>query len=324
MSQGRTGCLRIVFLLYAASLGESVWGGSISLYSENDSRLLKPNHNTDRHYTSGTKLVYGFQPDWQWLEDFGHWDFPFFPADSQEVATAAGLFLGQHIYTPDYISLPFKRRPEDMKYAGWLYTGLFIQRATDEVMDQVQLSVGVIGPASRAQQSQSCIHNLFNSDKAIGWDDQINDEAAVNLDWMRKQRLGGGHENLDFIAEYGIAAGSVHCNAQVGLMGRWSLLGELPRDFGPGRFAVPSGVLGRSASMPTAAYLFSRVSGKAVGYNRFLSGLDTRPLTGELQVGIAVQYKSMEASYSQTFLTHEYEEQYAVDGYGSFALSWHF
>jgi hypothetical protein len=328
MSQGKTGWFLRIAVGFIVCLSASVRADSLGLYLDNDGRWFKPNHHTDRHYTSGVKVVYGFRPDWPWLEDFGRWDFPFFPADSQEVTTAVGLFFGQNIYTPDRTDEPQKRHEEDMKYAGWLYTGLFVQRAARTVMDQVELNVGVIGPSAHGRQSQNCTHQVLGGNKAIGWEDQINDEAAVNGSWMRRQRLTGGWlgpgENHDFLAEYGAAAGSVHCDAQIGLMGRWSLLNDLPGDFGPGRSAMPSGVLGRSESMPTAAYLFGRISGKGVGYNRFLTDLDPKPFVGEFQVGIAIQYKSMEIIYSQTFLTHEFEEQHGVDGWGSFALSWMF
>ena len=85
-------CLVFIFLvLFSASAFAK---DAISLYLENDSRTLKPNHKTDRHYTHGTKFVYLTQPNWQWLEDFSQWHF----ADAdQPVDTAVGFFLGQHI-----------------------------------------------------------------------------------------------------------------------------------------------------------------------------------------------------------------------------------
>lgn len=329
MNQGRTHLLlRAAAAGWVVCMSAAAWGDSLGLYLDNDGRWFKPNHNTDRHYTSGVKLVYGFQPNWQWLEDFGKWNFPFFPVDSQETAVAAGLFIGQNIYTPDRIDEPLKRHQKDMKYAGWLYTGLFIQRAVGPVMDQLELDVGMIGPSARGRQAQNYTHKVLGGNKAIGWEEQINDEPAAHCSWMRRQRLSGVRAgsggNHDFLAEYGAAAGSLHCDGQIGLIGRWSLLNDLPSDFGPGRFTMPSGALGRSASMPASVYLFGRVSGKGVAYNRFLTGLDPKPLVGEFQLGIAIRYKSLEIVYSQTYLTHEFEQQHGTDGWGSLALSWLF
>lgn len=329
MEKGRIPKFSAAFILLLAGvcLADSSSPQSLTLYVENDSGLFKPNHETDRHYTSGVKLVYGFRPDWQWLQDYGKWDFPFFPADSGPVTTAAGIFLGQNIYTPDHIEKPSRRQPKDMKYAGWLYTGLFVQRATENVMDQAELSIGVIGQSSRAEHSQKCIHKLFHSDKPIGWNQQIDDEPAADFSWMRRQRLTEGwlapKDNMDFITEYGFTAGSVNCSAQVGLMGRWGFL-NLPHDFGPGRYTLPMGVFGRTVPMERAAYLFARVSGRAVAYNRFLTGLSHEPFMGELQVGAVYQHNSLEIGYAQTFMTEAFKQQHGLDGCGTLTLTWHF
>jgi len=299
---------------------------TLSLYVDNDSRLLKPNHNTDRHYTSGVKLVYGFTPDWQWLEDYGDLDVPFFSAPEGPVHTAAGFFAGHHIYTPDWADKPEKRRPKDMRFAGWLYTGLFAQRANERIMDQTELNIGVIGPSAKGRQLQNCIHNLLDSGKPIGWDTQLSDRPAVNFSWTRKERLNGPllkpTENVDFLSEYGFTAGSVFCHLQAGLVGRLGIFG-LPKDWGPDRLELPSGAIQR-AYQDNGGYLFCRISGKAVGYNQFLTGLDPEPVVGQLQVGCVIQWKSLEVGYSQTFFTQEYKEQNAFDSYGALTVKWTF
>jgi len=297
---------------------------AISLYIENDSRILKPNHKTDRHYTHGTKLVYLTQPKWQWLEDFSQWHFT--DAD-QPVDTAVGFFLGQNIYTPDHVDEPAKRNDDDMVYAGWLYTGMFAQRATDDLLDHLELNVGVIGPSSKAEQVQKEIHELLNSDEPIGWDDQLGDELAVDLSFMRKQRLQNGWfeptESTDFITEYGFTVGSVHRHLQAGVTVRYGF--NLDNTFGPGRLALPSGISTlRKDETARSGYLFARVTGKAIEHNRFLTGLDPEPLMGEFQIGAVYQYKKLELGYSQTFFTQEFEEQSGKDSFGAVTLSWKF
>jgi lipid A 3-O-deacylase len=315
-------CLVFIFLvLFSASAFAK---DAISFYLENDSRTLKPNHKTDRHYTNGTKFVYLTQPNWQWLGDFSQWHF----ADAdQPVDTAVGFFLGQNIYTPDYVDEPEKRSDDDMVYAGWLYTGMFAQRATDHLLDHLELSVGVIGPSSKAEQAQKSIHNFLDSDEPIGWDDQLSDELAVDLTFMRKQRLLDGWfkptESTDFIAEYGFTAGSVHRHLQAGLTVRYGF--NLDNTFGPARLALPSGISTlRKDETARSGYLFARVTGKAVEHNRFLTGLDSEPLVGEFQVGAVYQYKKLEIGYSQTFFTQEFEEQSGKDSFGAVTLSWKF
>ncbi|MHC5184605.1 MAG: lipid A deacylase LpxR family protein [Planctomycetota bacterium] len=311
----------IFLVLFSAS---AIAEDAISLYLENDSRTLKPNHKTDRHYTHGTKFVYLTQPNWQWLEDFSQWHFT--NAD-QPVDTAVGFFIGQNIYTPDHVDEPEKRSDDDMVYAGWLYTGMFAQRATDRRLDHLELNVGVIGPSSKAERVQKSIHNFLDSDEPIGWDDQLSDELAVDLTFMRKQRLQDGWfkptESTDFIAEYGFTAGSVHRHLQAGMTVRYGF--NLDNTFGPARLALPSGISTlRKDETTRSGYLFARVTGKAIEHNRFLTGLDTEPLVGEFQVGAVYQYKKLEIGYSQTFFTQEFEEQSGKDSFGALTLSWKF
>ena len=320
----RGGGASLVYIFLVLFSASAFAKDAISLYLENDSRTLKPNHKTDRHYTHGTKFVYLTQPNWQWLEDFSQWHFT---DTDQPVDTAVGFFLGQNIYTPDYVDEPEKRSDDDMVYAGWLYTGMFAQRATDRRLDHLELNVGVIGPSSKAERVQKSIHNFLDSDEPIGWDDQLSDELAVDLTFMRKQRLQDGWfkptESTDFIAEYGFTAGSVHRLLQAGMTVRYGF--NLDNTFGPARLALPSGISTlRKDETTRSGYLFARVTGKAIEYNRFLTGLDTEPLVGEFQVGAVYQYKKLEIGYSQTFFTQEFEEQSGKDSLGALTLSWKF
>ena len=103
--------VRCIFLMVFFLAAEGIAKDAVSLYVENDSRLMKPISKTDRHYTHGMKFVYLTQPDWQWLEDFSKWN----TARSDEPADAVvGFFVGQHIYTPDNVAKPAQRKPKDM------------------------------------------------------------------------------------------------------------------------------------------------------------------------------------------------------------------
>jgi hypothetical protein len=88
---------------------------------ENDS--LRPIAPTDRHYTSGEKLVAAYWPDW--ADDLAavmplHGQYE---SAGHKPSTAAGIVVGQDIYTPDHINNPDLQ--SDWPYAGWLYTGFF-------------------------------------------------------------------------------------------------------------------------------------------------------------------------------------------------------
>lgn len=320
---GRRGGLCFIAFLMACS-SFACAADALSLYVDNDSQLLKPNGNTDRHYTSGAKIVYLTQPDWDWLSSFSDWDAV---QTGDSVDTAVGFFLGQNIYTPDHIEEPDKRDENDMVYAGWLYSGVFVQRATSHKLDHIEVNLGVIGPSSKADRAQKCMHKYGDSNYPVGWEDQLSDEFAVDFTFMQKQRLLDGWlkptEHTDVIAEYGFTAGSVNRYAQAGLTFRYGF--NLNGTFGPGRLELPSGISTfRKARYNQSGYLFARVSGRAVEYNRFLTGLDKEPLTGQFQLGAVYRRKNFEVGYSQTYYSQAFEEQSGSDSIGTVTLSWFF
>ncbi|MHC4551557.1 MAG: lipid A deacylase LpxR family protein, partial [Planctomycetota bacterium] len=263
---------------------------------------------------------YLMQPDWQWVDDFSTWHF----GDAeQSVDTAIGIFLGQNIYTPNYIDRPSMRPEKDRRYAGWLYTGLFAQRATADVLDHFEINLGVIGPSSHAQETQENVHRWLGGAQPIGWEDQMDDEMAADFVFMRQQRILDGPlaptEMADVIAEYGFTAGSVHRHAQAGVVIRYGL--GLGKTFVPGRLELPSGVSALREEPKAATYLYGRATVKAIEHNRFLTGLKEEPVMGEFQIGAVYKRGRFEMSYSQTFFTQEFEEQQGVDSIGALTFS---
>ena len=215
------------------------------------------------------------------------------------------------------------RPAQERRYAGWLYTGLFAQRATADVLDHLEVNLGVIGPSSHAEESQKNIHSWLNGAKPIGWENQMKDEFAADFVFMRQQRMTDGFwaptENSDLFAEYGFTAGSVHRHVQAGLAIRYGL--GLDKTFLPGRLELPSGISALREQPKTTAYLFARGAVKAVEHNRFLTGLDEKPIVGELQVGAVYRHNNLEMGYSQTFYTEEYNKQQGVDSIGALTVS---
>jgi len=302
------------------------------VYWENDGTFVKPIMRTDRHYTDGLKLVYTHQPDYNMLRDFARWNnFGDGEANvdstgSPQVATAVGYFFGQNMYTPDHADDPAKRDAHDRVFAGWMYGGIFAQRATQKEMEHFELNLGVIGPSAGGGKIQTFVHNVVHQEEPNGWDNQLDDEFAMDFTWLKRQRadglLFGGEPNFDSHLEYGFTAGSVHRNANLGVIFRWG--DNLPNNFGPGRLEAPDCATGPIGDKQTYLYLFGRASIKVVQYDRFLSGLDEEPVVGQFQLGVVWRYKSFEVSYSQTFLTREYREQPQADSFAALNLSCYF
>lgn len=321
--------------------------GFLSFYFENDGSFVRPG-GSDKHYTNGIGFSVAGQPAWarsmgRFIPSF--WD-QFNPQDPH-TSFAVGFTAAQDMYTPSDLS---QSAPiyGDRPYAGWLYAGLFWQRASEPVdshatMEHLQLDVGAVGDASLAEQTQKFIHaNIAtNAVTPEGWDNQLGDEIGVNLTYLRKWRFdvtpqtAAGMPAFQIIPKAGATLGTIYCNAQADLVGRigWNL----PDDFGPGRLHEMAAFTRQTAPQsPFGFYIFGRAAGQVVAHNTFLQGntfedstvtVDPYPVVGEFQGGVAFQFcRHMELVYSQTMRTKEFHGQYGWDGYGALGLtfSWNF
>jgi lipid A 3-O-deacylase len=325
MKKHRVSIAILAGIICVAMMGIASGQETFTIYMENDGTYIKPLYRTDRHYTDGVKLAFTHQPnDVNFLKDYSRWNG--FGENDGKVSTALGYFFGQNMYTPDHADDPAKRAKHDMVFAGWIYGGIFVQRASENQMEHLELNLGMIGPVASGGEVQSFVHDMIGVAEPKGWDNQLGDEFEVDATWLRKQRVDERYfartENFDSHLEYGATVGTLHRNVNLGIVFRYGI--HLPNDFGPGRLESPASACIDKPTEVQTAYLFTRIGGKLVEYNRFLSGLETEPAVGQLQIGMAYRYKSFEISYSETFLTREYKEQSSTDSYGAINMMWRF
>ena len=298
--------------------------GAFSIQFENDIFF-----DTDRHYTNGVALDYTTAPQDtpRWLRNFAH-HLPFF-ASNGDVRT--DYQLGQDIFTPSNTHLVVPN-PTDRPYAGYLYVGLGLLSNSDTHLDQAQLQLGVVGPASLAEDSQNWVHTIIGDSKAMGWRYQLRDEPIANIFYERSWKLIPPRSIFgvffDFEPHAGLAVGNAYDYVNAGAMARVGI--NLPDDFGPPRlepslpgsnFFEPNGAL--------SAYVFGGVDGRVVGRNIFLDGnsfqpsasVDKRILVGDVQVGAAVQLGGARLSFTHVFRTKEFDTQPSADQFGSVNLS---
>jgi len=298
----------------------------LTIYFENDGTFAKPNNNTDRHYTNGVKLTFAHQP--QWAADLAA-KLPLVPQQGGgPLKTAVGYAFGQNIYTPDGIEA-VALIPDDRPYAGWLYVGAYLQRATQSEFDHLELNVGLIGPSSLAEDVQRIIHDTFDEPKPRGWDNQLGDELGFNVTYQRKWKIAMWTDDVwaaELIPQAGFTLGTINRHANIGVLARVGV--ALPDDFGPGRIEEPAAATTIERS-DTGGYLFIRLGGKAVEHNTFLEGnnyksshgVNAEPLLGEVQVGVVVRWRRVELGYSQTFMSREFKGQRGTDSFGAWTLS---
>ena len=113
--------------------------------------------------------------------------------------------------------------PNDRPYAGLLYASIGLISWTEEnILDQAQVLVGVVGPASQAGATQVWLHEeLSGAVQPRGWDSQIPNQLVAELRLHRSHRVQGfgsaeGFET-DFAPIYGVSVGNLTTSADLGV-----------------------------------------------------------------------------------------------------------
>ncbi|MBP6056806.1 MAG: lipid A deacylase LpxR family protein, partial [Candidatus Fonsibacter sp.] len=90
----------------------------------------------------------------------------------------------QLMYTPVDDKTPTVVK-DDRPYAGILSLAVGVNERhknkfdNTQVLDTKELTLGIIGPASFARQTQNFAHDRFDVYRAQGWDNQLSNEPAV-------------------------------------------------------------------------------------------------------------------------------------------------
>lgn len=289
--------------------------------------------DTDRHYTQGIKLSYlladGHLP--QWLKRVS----ARVPTVGFENRTERlGIQVGQSIFTPGDLSAA-GLLPDDRPYAGWLYTGLILQRrgltpAGNLTLEHLQLDVGIIGPQSLADKAQTWVHEVRGFDVPRGWDNQLGNEPGVAFKYQRAwlfSPFGKEQRFFDFIPMTGFSLGNVETAFRLG--GTVRLGVNLPEDFGAQTvhsLAVPDGGWspGR-ASGGWGFYVFAGLEGWAVAYTAFLDGnlfrdshhVDREPFVAEWRAGGVLVLNRVELGMTFAHRTREFVGQDRDNSFGS-------
>ena len=333
-----------MFLSFAALFGaKPAWGaeklGHFSFYFENDFF-----GGTDRYYTNGVKLSW-ISPD---LSDYAESDklpdwslayirrMPFInePGFERNIA----LSIGQNMYTPRDISRE-DLIEDDRPYAGWAYFGIAFHSKNEHRLDSMEIQLGMVGPASFAEQTQKLVHELLSNQRPNGWDNQLKNEPGLVIACERKWRLlqAGtvGGLAFDAIPHLGGTLGNVYTYANTGMEAR--LGWNIPPDFGTslirpaGDSNAPANArdLWLSRNHGFSLNVFASVEGRAVLRDIFLDGntltdshkVDKKHFVANAAVGISLIIHRFNLSYARVLQTKEFKGQQDDQSFGSLTLS---
>ena len=287
----------------------------ISFSHEND----KLGGGTDQFYTSGARLTY-FNVNTQVPYFFEQIDdhIPSFDVNS---TTSTSYSIGQNIFTPQDIGID-SNQDDDRPWAAFLYGSIGLTTSYNNHIDDVELTLGVVGPEALGEQTQKFIHRHV-SDSAIpkGWEHQLDFEPGLIISWQRRWPYSYTYDFGDFSL-------NAEPNINLSLGNIYTYAGTPPRV----RPAVPGTGYFDTPERGWSWYVFAGADGRAVARNIFLDGntfkdshsVDKEILVGDLTGGIAFTLGDYRLAYSYNYRTEEFKNQDEASKFGSLTLTYKF
>lgn len=178
----------------------------VRLATDND--FFKLRGNTDRYFTNGERLDVFFSSKYEaGLEKL------FFVLPRKKYAFRSnefGIGVGMNMYTPTDISL-VTPDSTDRPYAGWTYAA--IKCISNDLSSKQRLttehSLGVIGPAAYQKEIQIWYHDCIDSQEPMGWDNQIANDFAYNLNVSYERELINPVRQIQVVGTIEANAGTV-------------------------------------------------------------------------------------------------------------------
>jgi lipid A 3-O-deacylase len=344
-------CHKIIVPLAVISILNPLWQAHANVPNpiENRSTFIFYLENdlfsgTDKYYTNALKLSWiskdleKISHD-QELPGWARWIVERTPTvNKDDFLHNLALSLGQNIYTPRDITeedLIEDERP----YAGWTYLSAALHSKSFQLLNTLELSLGIVGPSSHAEEVQKLVHKWSGSNEPQGWDNQLQDEPGVMLTWQRFRRIlrtpVGNAFAFDAIPHAGLTLGNVFTYANLGGEIRFGY--NLPADFGTslirpgGGVACPVGMNDPrcGSSMDFGLTVFMGADGRAVARNIFLDGntckdshsVDKNHFVADISAGFSVVYKRVKLTYTHVYRTEEFKGQDGGLFFGSISLA---
>ncbi|MFK5938448.1 MAG: lipid A deacylase LpxR family protein [Sulfurimonas sp.] len=332
--------MKIYILIITLLMSVVIFADELSLKQDDTWRLERTNIyfdndvflSTDNQYTAGVKLsnVY-FIP---------HTDNDFlkvpFVYDEQK-AHFVSLGIAQQMYTP--VDLTRSDLIEDDRpYAGWLYLEYGLHQSSADELDSFLVQIGIVGKYSGAEFSQKTIHGVIGSEKAEGWDNQLNNELGINLIYQHKWRfvpdtfLGMDSNLIPFV---GASLGNVKTKASAGVLARF---GWYPsKDFGSssidigGENGIPIRTNCLCSQYEPWSFTFNfSASGDGVARDIFLDGntftdshsVEKENFIGHASYGFTARYNHVSLDYIVTYSTEHFTKETSGHKFGTILLSY--
>lgn len=320
----------LALLLTAASTAQEESNKAITfgIAIENDTFS-----GTDQNYTNGTELSWDFAngKTYSDIQGLPNWAKKLGQLKDGGRATetyGATISFGQKIFTPANKKAT-ELLVEDRPYAGWTYLSLALRENRNNRTDTLEFTVGIVGPDSYAEEIQNWVHEKIGSQEAMGWDNQLKNEAGGILSWQRDTRVLSFPDKAnawgaDLNTTFGVSLGNIHTHGVVGANLRLGYnrgaAGSSPRILPGNTSAFPSNPDDPRLSSDRSEigfFLTVGAEGRYVARNIFIEGntwadshgLDLENEVGDYYAGLTFVASKWSLSYLYTVRSEEFPGQ---------------
>ncbi|MDX1580397.1 MAG: lipid A deacylase LpxR family protein [Alphaproteobacteria bacterium] len=289
---------------------------------------------TDKNYTSGVRGTwYDFGTK---VPGFVNWLADLVPGMELNETASTYYSLGHNLYTPEDISA-VEPDPSDRPYAAFLYVSAGLSNVTRNHIDDLELTLGVIGPWALGEEIQKFIHDLVDADEPMGWDSQLRNEPAVILSWQRRWpeawRATSGGVYMRLMPHVGLSLGNIYTYAAGGVtfqlvpeQDKWQ---SQPLRVKP---AIPGSGIYAVAERRFAWSLFAGFEGRVVARNIFLDGntfrnsasVPKKELVLDASAGVSLTYGRLQISYTLNWRSKEFDGQNGSSLFGGISAGYRF
>jgi hypothetical protein len=319
-----------------AAQSTAPYRGALTVTVENDKAT-----GSDNNYSNGIGVTWvsnaiNTYEEQSFVRRWGEF-WSFLPGVGKEGSrTYVAWSLAQEMHTPDDITIPDPPK-DDQPYAGVLYVDSVIYARRERWTHAWQLRLGVVGPASQAENVQRWFHELTDSDEPMGWDTQLPNEPVLNVGYTGTYLLAQG--DLGKSASWRVipvayaGLGNYFTGVGLGLYGEvgWNLVDALGGTalrlgFNAASTAGVGPVDGWSVS------LSGGVMGYGVAHYLPLDGtvfsdsrsVGSKPFIGMATFGLAVRHQSFVFFFGQTYFTDTFDTERQRPEFGTLSMSWYF
>ncbi|MBU2512530.1 lipid A deacylase LpxR family protein [bacterium] len=327
--------LILLIFIFLSLISGTVSADSWSYFWENDALV-----GTDQHYTNGIGI--------SWMSGelcgngLGDFEQRYGNAMKELIDSVpqvelgpcnqvVGLKVSQMIVTPED-TWRRDRVVDDLPYAGYLSLIFFLNEWDDDSISQYRFSVGIVGPSSGAEITQTLYHRLTGNSPPRGWKYQLEDAWMVGVGYYSSrgywEKPTDAGYTMNLSTSLGWDIGNFYTGATLGAMFRYGY--NFPKNGasvegfslgGAGSEFIANTISGQygwsfnlGAYINTAAYVYIIDSAKDYDIERDLI------FTSHV-IGMSLYINHIQVTFSLNGTTGLINDSFMVDGWGGLELT---